>query len=840
MIVEQWNHALKIPGKSRQAHFSDLQQLSEFCQRLQSGAQGIRLLSFPRRMRLRPPAAAYKPLQYFGSDDGPIFFGREVELARLLRNIELHSQTVARRGPSSGAAATSLVFGRAGVGKTSFLRAGLLPHFRQPQHMAVMIRVQTEPLTALAQQLRKKLKLEQQPEYEKDLSIAANLERLLQVACARVPGTVLIVLDHFEELFLRCTQKQQDQCLQTLQELKAKCSPRVYWIIGIREDFLAELTEIQVYWPDILKDLHRLHGLRLEQARRSLVGPAERFDIFWEPGLQDAVLNSLNPSDVQGIEPPLLQVVADLVVRHCSSNDQNPQNETERKLQQAFQGVGIQQPASDRPARLEKRLSLESFQALGGTPVLLGLFLDKTIEVALGPQMALTKRLLRALVSPSGQMISLSRQQLAREANLSSAAIRPLLSSLLDLRLLRSRQEGPTFLYELSTSDFVPHILSWETAEEVAQRYASSLLKSEVQSARRFHALIPQERLWLLGQHAPTLRLGSVEITSLVRSSALQGLDPQVWMQGEQGQAVGLETLLNLLNAHDTPDTRKREILAWTLRDFPEISETGLNLLVQVAQQVANPGTLLQLARLGIAEEHQAKIRSAVHERFFGAQRMSLVEAGSAWIGSTSQNKAWRKSQLRPDLHPRIDSEVDFCQVEVATFWIDRHLVTNAEYSEFRSSHIHLFPPEEAHFPVVNVTYQQAVEYASWVGKQLPTEVQWEKAARGCHGQMFPWGNEFEVHRVNSAESGKRSLTAVDDYPEGVSPFGCLNMAGNVWEWTCSPWSQEDGDSLVAKKGGCAINFEPLVYCSSRFEEPPETSMRWAGFRCCQGALTAR
>ena len=122
-----------------------------------------------------------------------------------------------------------------------------------------------------------------------------------------------------------------------------------------------------------------------------------------------------------------------------------------------------------------------------------------------------------------------------------------------------------------------------------------------------------------------------------------------------------------------------------------------------------------------------------------------------------------------------------------------------------------------------------AAEYAAWLGKVLPTEQQWEKAARGSDGRLFPWGNEWDGDRVNSAESGRRFLTPVDAFPNGASPYGCLNMAGNVWEWTVTPW--EPGSPLMAKKGGCALNFEPHMQCSARFEDPPEMRLRWAGFR---------
>lgn len=219
----------------------------------------------------------------------------------------------------------------------------------------------------------------------------------------------------------------------------------------------------------------------------------------------------------------------------------------------------------------------------------------------------------------------------------------------------------------------------------------------------------------------------------------------------------------------------------------------------------------------------------SVRERFFGSDRMVLVPAGPCLVGSSNECKEERLRVTRPDLHPRILSERDLETVELEGFFIDRCVVSNAEYAEFQPLHCHFFPAHEAHFPAVNVSYEEASEYAEWLGKRLPTEEEWEKSARGTQGHKFPWGDHFNPELVNSGESERRAPLPVTALPEGASPFGCVQMSGNVWEWTSTPW--EPDSPLMAKKGGCSLNFAPLMHCSARYEDPPEMRLRWAGFR---------
>jgi len=130
----------------------------------------------------------------------------------------------------------------------------------------------------------------------------------------------------------------------------------------------------------------------------------------------------------------------------------------------------------------------------------------------------------------------------------------------------------------------------------------------------------------------------------------------------------------------------------------------------------------------------------------------------------------------------------------VQAFAISRTPITNDQYHAFVRAARHRYPAGwhgtvppyarggEGH-PVTGVTFEDALAFCRWAGVRLPTEKEWEKAARGQDGRIYPWGNEFAPGLCNTAEGRAGSTTPVDRYPNGASPYGALDMVGNVWEW---------------------------------------------------------
>ncbi|PIE28960.1 hypothetical protein CSA57_10890 [candidate division KSB3 bacterium] len=187
------------------------------------------------------------------------------------------------------------------------------------------------------------------------------------------------------------------------------------------------------------------------------------------------------------------------------------------------------------------------------------------------------------------------------------------------------------------------------------------------------------------------------------------------------------------------------------------------------------------------------------------------------------------------------------CRRQLNAYFIDTYEVTNAQYKVFQPSHD--YPQDMADFPVVNVSWDEAKAYAVWIGKRLPTEAEWEKAARGAEGRRFPWGEKFDPAKCNTAESGNSRLTPVGCYPEGRSPFGVCDMVGNVLEWTADryrayPWSEYEqadfaGDFIVLR-GASWIHSAERAACFTRFYAPAENRNNFIGFRCVKDISTEK
>lgn len=180
----------------------------------------------------------------------------------------------------------------------------------------------------------------------------------------------------------------------------------------------------------------------------------------------------------------------------------------------------------------------------------------------------------------------------------------------------------------------------------------------------------------------------------------------------------------------------------------------------------------------------------------------------------------------------------------LSAFYIDKYEVTNEQYKAFvkatkhRDSHYSKWPQfNEPKQPVVGVGWADAESYCVWAGKRLPSEEEWEKAARGSDGRLWPWGNIPNDLSYNGRMQRHYAAAKVGSFPESDSPYGVSDMAGNVWEMTTGSFPTVDNPSNKAIRGGCFLNAGSEVRTTVRWAAKNSgEGAEWLGFRCVMDA----
>ena len=398
--------------------------------------------------------------------------------------------------------------------------------------------------------------------------------------------------------------------------------------------------------------------------------------------------------------------------------------------------------------------------------------------------------------------------------------------------------------------DEAVEILEEFDAEIITNQIAQLPLddKPSLQLASRFLDKLPDESL--KGELLERL-------TAVVDSGADEEQKWAAAALGHSGEAADASTVASLRRGLEDPSA---EVQAQACRSLAQLSATDEATLT--ALELLYNSDSPDLARHAALE---ALLTLQQHERV----GMVAVPAGEFLMGSSESDKA-AEADERPH-HKRY----------LPDYFIDRTPVTNAQFRRFiaangyakasywaeanaagrwlggsyidyddskRSQPLYWDNGKWNHEdqPVVGVSWYEALAYARWAGKELPTEAEWEKAARGPDGQIYPWGNDWDGTLANTKESGLKKTTPVDHYsPRGDSPYGAADMAGNVLEWCSSiyqeyPYETNDGREDLAGgddvgrvlRGGSWATDKDWARCARRYRGDPGDWISRRGFRC--------
>jgi formylglycine-generating enzyme required for sulfatase activity len=200
-------------------------------------------------------------------------------------------------------------------------------------------------------------------------------------------------------------------------------------------------------------------------------------------------------------------------------------------------------------------------------------------------------------------------------------------------------------------------------------------------------------------------------------------------------------------------------------------------------------------------------------------------------------------------------------RMQLPAFAIDKYEVTNKRYKRFVDAmgykvpwsqdpaaapyiwdwQKRIYPEGKGDDPVVLVSWEDAKAFCAWAGKSLPTEAQWEKAARGANGNAYPWGADWAAGKANTSESGLRQTSPFGAFKEDVSPYGVSDMGGNVSEWVQDWFAPYPGNPIISYeekekyrilRGGSWDYFHSIAAAHHRQYATPQSQMTAIGFRC--------
>ncbi len=794
-----------------------------------------------------PGEPPFMGLQYFDEADADLFFGREELTAQLAARLRITpSSSQAAEGVGWGGVRFLAVVGASGSGKSSLVRAGMIPALRRehPHWQIHLITPTAHPIKELAASLTREVE-----SVTATATLIDDLERdarSLDLAAAKVlkqsqPGErLLLIVDQFEELFTACKDENEQRAFvdNLMHAVAPETNGPVIVVITLRADFYAHCARFDLLRQALEQHQAYIGPMSVGELRRAIEEPAQRADWHFQAGLVDLLLHDV------GNEPGALPLLSHALLATWQR-------------------------------RRGRTLTLQGYTEAGGVNGAIAKTADEVMK-SLDPEQQVIARNIFLRLTELGE----GTQDTRRRAALSeltpradeAAATEQVLKTLADARLITTGEGVAEVAHEALIREW-PTLRTWLDEDREGLRIQRQLtedaqewLALQCDDGALYRGTRLDLAIYWADDHADDLN--PLEREFFNTSMALRQREETERDAIRQRELDDARKLAEAEARRAKSEEQRAEVEARERRRLLRLAgalgvvsliavvaaiiaatawQRSASIVAELETTIAGFQDAAQLSRALAASAQTAVATSGVgitRTRSTEGMTMVYVPAGIFKMGSDTGG-----SDEKP-MH----------YVTLYSFWIDRTEVTNALYakcvaagkcqepsdksSATRASYYD--DPKFADYPVIYIDWEDARRYCAWAGGQLPTEAQWEYAARGPQSYTYPWGNDPLDDKLLNYNGNVGDTTAVGSYPQSASWVGALDMAGNVWEWV-NDWYGSYPDSAQTNptgptsggprvlRGGSWYDVATYVRTANRDRDTPDIRDTDLGFRCAAG-----
>ncbi|MBM3210649.1 hypothetical protein FJZ33_00400 [Candidatus Poribacteria bacterium] len=690
-----------------------------------------------------------------------------------------------------------VLFGASGVGKTSLLEAGIAPSLKAKGCRYIRTRVLPDPASALAVALGMDNKgILQSNRWLNILRTIISKENI---------NNIVLIFDQFEEFFSDLSQEIQKTFWKDVELCLQNFEYKVRLVFTIRQESLYLLKEAFPSIPKPYDVIYGIDSLTPREKEEVITLPVKLYNRPWSLKFVERLLEDIDRCPGE---------TAHLSIVLTTLWDERKNSESD----------------------------LETYARLGGVEEILANYLWGVIKSM--PHSEKVEQVLKAFVSPEHRKSQVSIADLIAEARkkdsmLSDEEIQSICNDLISVRLVRT-VIGQENLYELSHDVLATEIAEKVTEDEMLSKLAKRRIREAIQNWKVTKHLPNPQEYAQLNEAGNEAALVIEDLLFLCLAAAHNGELVDNWLKQMQLVGGSIDYFYeacadsgSLLSGHEL------------LRHLQHNYSDKYFLYIKKIAKNTKPSLLIHLRDFIeelAAEGHKEllKLRLTLPELHI------TIPCGKFIMGYN------------------IDQELAIPEHEIYLdeYLIDRFLVTNLDYKRFVDASGHR-PPEhwenekipygKEYHPVIRVNWYDAAAYAKWCGKRLPTEAEWEKAAYWdpIHKRkyVYPWGGQFDAGKANYFDSHIGTTSPIGQFsPEGDSPYGVSDMAGNVFEWVLddsvtpfrpfntkiNPVHITDRENATKMtRGGSYGGAKDQLHCAFRgYERNKLMRDDYVGFRC--------